>query len=145
MSQTYPYNDDYMVFDELSNRYVLTPKFVLERFGVDLVGEVNTNDGANAEIKANLFLRTVSNSVYNYLHQFSLDTQRQDCFIAKIPSLRGIMLRALEAQCLYCKHNGTLSYTAVKEAQELAICPETRAELESYVPELGTTILYCGV
>lgn len=143
--ENYPYNDDYMIFDEHSNRYVLTPKCVLERFGVDLEASVDTNDGANAQVKAQAFLRVISNNVYNYIHQFSVDTQRQDYWIAKIPSLRRIMQRALEAQCLYCQWNGTLSYTALKEARELAVCPEAIAELESVVPELGATILYCGI
>lgn len=145
MSQIYPYNDDYMVFDSNSNRYMLTKECVFERFGVNLETSMETNDGANPQAKAQAFLRVISNNIYNYIHKFSLDTQRQDYWIAKIPSLRGIIQRAMEAQCLYCQWNGTLSYTALKDAQELAICPEAIAELECVVPELGTTILYCGV
>lgn len=76
-----PYNDDYMIFDELSGHYVLTSKFALDRYGIDLYGEINERNSANAQIAVNAFLRQVSNVIYNFIHSCTVlkTTGFRDC------------------------------------------------------------------
>lgn len=50
MSITYPYSDEYMVFDEKTNRYVLTAKYILDAYGIDLQSIVNDRNAINERI-----------------------------------------------------------------------------------------------
>lgn len=142
---SYPYNDDYMVFDEDSNRYVLTTKCVLDKFGVDLEGSLSERKAVNAQILANAFLREVSDDIYEYIHTYNANTHKQDMLIAYVPSLRKIIQKAMEKQFMYNKLNGILGFSAVKDEQAQGICPKSVKELEQIVPELGFSILYTGV
>ena len=38
-----PYSNDYMTYNEITGRYVLTAKAVLDTFGIDLSGAVKDN------------------------------------------------------------------------------------------------------
>ena len=56
---TYPYSDNFMIFDEESKRYVLTNEYVRQRLGIDLLNGANERDFANAEIAVKHFLEEV--------------------------------------------------------------------------------------
>lgn len=142
---TYPYSDDYMTFDEESNRYVLTTKYVLEKLGVDLEGALSERKAVNAQILANRFLVEVSDDIYEFIHSHSIYTAQQDCLIANVPSLRKIIQKAMGQQFLYSRLNGLLGYSAETEKQQNRICPKAIDTLGQIVPELGQSILYTGV
>ena len=141
---TYPYNDDYMIFDEVSMRYILTPQCVLDRLGVDLEGALNERNGVNAQVMVRAFLEEVSDDIYGFIHEHNVNTQRQDVLISVIPSLRGIIQKAMEKQFLYSRLNGILGFSAVKDEQAQSVCPKAVKELSRIVPELGYSILYTG-
>lgn len=145
MAQTYPYNDDYMYFDNDSNRYVLTPKCLLDKFGVDLESALSERKAVNAQIMVQAFLREVSDDIYDYIHEYNVDTHKQDMLISCVPSLRKIIQTAMEKQFLYSRLNGVLGFSAVKEEQDQAVCPKAVKALGQIVPELGFSILYTGV
>jgi hypothetical protein len=140
----YPYNDEYMTFDEQRNQYVLTQKFVFEQIGIDLCEQANERNAVSSNAMAQRFLRTVSNAVYNYIHKHNADNQMQDFIIAKCPSMRNIIQEAMAAQLLYMRMNGALDYVADETKQGLYVCPACVAELERTIPELGYSILYTG-
>lgn len=141
----YPYNDDYMVFDKDSNRYILTSKCVLDKFGVDLEGSLSERKAVNAQILAQAFLREVSDDIYEYIHEYNVNTHKQDLLIACVPSLRKIIQAAMEKQFLYNRLNGILGFSANKDEQAQGICPKAAKELGTIAPELGHSILYTGV
>lgn len=145
MTQTYPYNDDYMYFDSDSNRYVLTPKCLLDKFGVDLESVLSERKAVNAQVMVQAFLREVSDDIYDFIHEYNADTHKQDMLIAYVPSLRKIIQTAMEKQFLYNRLNGVLGFSAVKEEQDQAVCPKAVKALGQIVPELGFSILYTGV
>lgn len=145
MAQTYPYDDDYMYFDSNSKRYVLTPKCVLDKYGIDLESALSERKAVNAQIMAQAFLREVSDDIYDYIHEYNADTHRQDTLIACVPSLRKIIQTAMEKQFLYSRLNGLLGFSSVKEEQEQTVCPKAVKALGQIVPELGFSILYTGV
>lgn len=144
MSITYPYSDEYMVFDESTRRYILTDQCAIDRLGLDLASNVNDRNAANEQAALKRVFRQVSNAVYNYIHKFNVRTDLQDIIIAKVPSARSIIQEALEEQLLYMALKGDLSRSTDKEKRALAMDENTKAVLERVLPELGVCILYTG-
>lgn len=142
---TYPYSDNFMVFDELSKRYVLTNDYVMQRLGVDLAGTANERGLVNPSTAVQHLLEEVSDDIYNFIHAHNANTEKQDLLIAHVPSLRLIIQKAMGQQLLYSRMNGFMSYSADKDKQFMAICPKARQTLLQIVPELGFSILYTGV
>lgn len=142
---TYPYSDNFMIFDEESKRYVLTNEYVRQRLGIDLLNGANERDFANAEIAVKHFLEEVSDDIYNFIHAHNVNTEKQDYLIENIPSLRSIMQKAMGQQVIYSRMNGMLAYSSDKEKQFMAVCPKAKQTLLQVVPEIGISILYTGV
>ena len=141
---TYPYSDEHMIFDEESNRYVLTSKYVYEVLGVDLEGALSERNAVNAQVMAKHFLEEVSDDIYNFIHNHNANNTRQDYLIAKIPSLRKIIQKAMGQQFIYSRLNGLLGYAVEHEKQAARICPKAQDTLSQIAPELGHSILYTG-
>ena len=140
----YPYNDEYMVFDEESNRYVLTSKYAFQKLGIDLEGSIKQRGGVNSSILVNHFLEEISDDIYNYIHKYNINTARQDYLIAKMPSLRNIIQKAMGQQLLYSRLNGMLGYSVEKEKRDCKVCEKAIDTLSQIVPEIGVSILYTG-
>ena len=68
----YPLSDDYMIFDSVSNRYVLTTKGVYETVGVNLDERTKNNEAKSA------LLRLASMQIYNYIHKHNTENDFQD-------------------------------------------------------------------
>lgn len=141
---TYPYNDEYMIFDEQTGRYKLTVKYVFDKMGIDLEGAINERGGINAQILVERFLTDASDDIYEFIHEHNISTHKQDFFIAKVPSLRGIIQKAMDQQLMYSRLNGLLGFSSDKDAQSVRICPKAKSTLLQIVPELGFSILYTG-
>lgn len=140
-----PYSDDYMTFDEQSGRYVLTEKYAFEELGLELYGDVNARGSTSEQIAVARILKQCSNIVYNYIHSFSVYNARQDFLIATIPSARKMIMDAMGEQLIYMAQVGDLSRSTDSEKRKLAVDESAKQTLERTLPEIGTTILYCGV
>ena len=145
MNIIYPYSDEYMIYEENSKRYVLTSKYVFEVLGVDLEGALSERKAVNAQVMAKQFLTEVSDDIYDFIHSHNIDTYRQDYLIAKAPSLRKIIQKAMGQQFIYSRLNGLLGYSVEQEKQQARICPKAKDTLAQIVPEFGFSILYTGV
>ena len=84
----YPYDDEYMIFDKATGRYILTEKYLIEKMGIDLSARINERNAVTPSALVNRLLRQGSNMVYNYIHAFNANNTFQDLLIAKLPSLR---------------------------------------------------------
>lgn len=144
MSITYPYSDEYMVFDEKTNRYVLTAKYILDAYGIDLQSIVNDRNAINPQAMSERVLRMVSNAVYNEIHKYNVNTQVQDQMITYVPSARDKIQRAMAEQFLYFMENGDLSRSTLPEKRALSFDKNALAVLEEILPELGISLLYTG-
>lgn len=141
---SYPYSDEYMVFDDATKRYVLTTKFVFDKIGVDMEGALKEREAINATVLANRFLVEVSDDIYDFIHKHNVNTARQDYWIAVVPSLRNIIQKAMEQQFVYSRLNGLLGYSSDKDVQPQTVCPKAQNTLAQIIPELGVSILYTG-
>lgn len=140
----FPYDDEYMIFDELTGRYVLTEKYITDVLAVDLDTRITERTTINPQGMKKQLLRLASNHVYNFIHEHNVDNRRQDCFIAKVPSLRKIIMQAMGEQFIYISVVGDLSRST--DSAKRAVWFDTQAAntLSQIVPELGMSILYTG-
>ena len=138
-----PYSDDNMVYDDITGRYILTEKAFTD-FGYDLRSQIMDGGYTSPDNIIKGFFRTVSDMVYAYIHSFSGNTPRQDKLIACVPSLRGIIMRAMLYQAAYYYFNGNGWLSTKPEERAAAIDMIGQDILAQTVPELGTSILYSG-
>lgn len=139
-----PFSDELMIWDEITNQYKLTETALIRR-GIDIRGKLAKNKANSPEYVINGFIETVSDMIYNYLHQFAVDTNRQDCFMAQLQSFRPILYRALLQQAIYMRRNGQLDLSLDDNVRKNAISPQAIQTLNTTIAEIGTAITYRGV
>ena len=144
MTLIQPYSDELMIWDDITNQYKLTEKALIMR-GLDIRGKLARNKANSPEYVLNGFIDTVSEMIYNYLHQFSANNQAQDRIISGLASLRPILYRALLQQAIYMRRNGQLDINPDENLRKNAISPQSIQTLNTTVPELGVPITYTGV
>lgn len=139
----YPYSDDFMKFDDLTGHYILDEKALL-RNGYDIRSRIIATSTINPENVVKNFLNTTSDMVYQYIHGFNVDNQRQDYLIAKIPALRPIIQKAMEYQAVYIMTVGNLYLSTSREDRAMAIDTLCKDILDTVIPEIGVSITYLG-
>ena len=134
-----PHSDDYMIYDELTGYYVLTEKYPLEQYGLDLYNDVNDRNSTNNQIAVKAILKQCSNLIYNFIHDFSIHNKLQDHIIATVPHMRDVIMRAMGEQLLYMSQVGDLSRSTDPEKRKLAIDQNAQDIL------INSGICYSGV
>lgn len=140
-----PYSDDFLYYDESTHHYVLTEKALVESVGINIRERMSETALVNPEVAIKSFTRTVSDMIYQYIHEHNADNARQDCLIATVPELRQIIRRAMEYQAVYVMNVGNLYLSPKPEDRAAAIDYLAQSILGNVVPCLGISILYCGV
>ena len=143
MSIEYPYNDEFMEFNKLTNKYQLTERALLAH-GIDIRAMMGPEPSVDPTYVINQVVRRTSQLIYNYIHQFSTNTQRQDMIIATTPSMRPKMFEILGAQAVYMIDNGDLSLSTDPEEKKRAIDDVAKGMLAEEISEYGVSILYGG-
>lgn len=140
----YPFSDEYMTVEEFNGHYVLTEKALTDHLAVDLRARLAQASTVNPENVIGNFLRTVSDMVYQFIHEHNADNFKQDKLIATVPELRQILQRAMEYQAMYVLNVGNLYLSANREERAAAIDPLCRSILGNVIPRIGISILYGG-
>lgn len=141
---TYPYSDEYMVFDNVTNHYILTEKYVTEILAIDLDERITDRTTINPQAMKNRLLRMASNHVYNFIHEHNINAEMQDYWISVTPSLRPIIQQAMGEQLTYILQVGDLTRSADLSKRSVWFDKSAQDILAQTVPELGTSILYTG-
>lgn len=71
-----PYSDDYMVWDENTNHYILTEKALIEKVGLNLRARMGDRALITPEIAIKSFNTTVSDMIYQYIHEHNIDNTK---------------------------------------------------------------------
>ena len=143
MNITYPYSDDFMVFNTRTNKYELTERALLAH-GINVRAMMGPNPSVDPTYVINQISRRTSQLIYNYIHQFNCNTHRQDMIIAATPSFRPKMYEILGAQAVYMIDNGDLSLSTNPEEKKQAIDEVAKGMLAEEIAEYGFSILYGG-
>lgn len=106
---TYPFDDEYMRYDYDEHRYILTARAVLDKNNINLMERLNYGGDVNRERIADIFLDEVSEIVYNEIYNYSSQPAIQEYQIAKMPSARNAIMRAMLKQVDYVLVNGFLN------------------------------------
>jgi len=150
---TYPYNDEYMVYDYETHRYILTEKFCLDKMNLDLQERLNLGGGANRERVPQIFLDEISEFVYSQIYDYSSQPLIQEYQIAKYPSAREVIKKAMMNQIDYALVNGALyQYSGIDLKKNTKIdgmsgkylSPLAKSILSNPLIETGTPLLYAG-
>lgn len=144
-NKTYPYSDDYLFYDKTSGHYELTEKALIESVGVNLRARMAETALVNPESAIKSFTRTVSDMIYQFIHEHNVDNARQDRLIATVPELRQIIQKAMEYQSIYVLSVGNLYMSTKPEERAVAIDYLAQSILGNVVPSLGISIIYGGV
>lgn len=139
-----PYSDDYMLWDENTHHYILTEKALIERVGLNLRARMGDRSLITPEIAIKSFNTTVSDMIYQFIHEHNIDNSTQDMLIATVPELRRIIQKAMELQAVYVSVQGNLYMSTKPEERAVAIDYMAKSTLGTVVPCLGISILYTG-
>lgn len=141
--QTYPYDDDFMIFDGVTEQYVITEKALLSR-GIDIRARLAATSTVSPENVIETVVRTASEMIYQYIHGFNADNTAQDAIIAAFPPMRERMYRALLYQAVYVCNAGNLYLSTKPEERAIAIDELAKGILNMDIPGLGVPITYAG-
>ncbi len=140
-----PYSDDYLFYDETTGHYVLTEKALVENVGVNLRERMAETALVNLDTAIKSFTRTVSDMIYQFIHEHNVDNRKQDHLIATVAELRQIIQKAMEYQAVYVLNVGNLYLSVKPEERAVAIDFLAQSVLGNVVPCLGISIIYGGL
>ena len=139
----YPYSDDYMRFDDVTKQYVLTEAALMSK-GINLRARLEENTTVIPDTVIENVVQTASDMIYQYIHMHNIDNQMQDYIIAKVPSARQVIYRAMLYQVMYVCNVGNLYLSKEKADRDAAIDVLAIQILNTTLPEVGRSVLYTG-
>lgn len=138
-----PFDDDYMRFDKLTHQYILTEAAIRSK-GIDIRARMAATATVSPENVIEALVGTVSDMIYQYIHDQSMDNDGQDWLIAHDPRLRAIVQRAMLAQAPHVMMNGNLYLSSKAEDRENAINAVAKSLLDNVISYAGTAITFRG-
>lgn len=139
----YPYSDDYMRFDDVTKQYVLTETALMSK-GINLRARLEENTTVIPDTVIENVVQTASDMIYQYIHMHNIDNEMQDYIIAKVPSARQVIYRAMLYQVMYVCNVGNLYLSKEKADRDAAIDVLAIQILNTTLPEVGRSVLYTG-
>ena len=140
---TEPYSDGMMEWDETTKRYYLTEE-AMRAAGCELRANLSETLSSSPETVIRGFLRRATQQIYAFIHRHNVQNDLQDKLLAHVPELRGILMEALTLQATYNYMSGDLSFSTDKGEREMKLQGEVEDILDTVIPSLGRSILFCG-
>ena len=138
-----PYDDEFMSFNKITHQYILTEKALLSK-GIDIRARMAATATVSPENVIQTLVETVSDMIYQYIHDQSMDNDSQDWLIAHNPRLRQLIQRAMFAQAVHVINLGNLYLSSRVEDRENAINTVAKSLLDNVISCTGTSITYRG-
>lgn len=123
-----PISDDYMIFDEVSGRYIITERG-LESKGIFLRARIERYNANYASVVISSFCEAVANHVYTYMYDHSANPHRLAEVIAGNAGLRRVIFRAELEQAKFVYFNGDQTLSVKAEERVNYISPLAAAAL----------------
>ena len=139
-----PYDDAYMRYDELRQRYILTAQCARDELGIDINARVSAKGSANPQAIVNALLDRVSALTYRFIYAHNMDTEAQRYAIETLPSARRILFEAMKAQLTYVMSVGDMTLSLDRNKRLLNMDDVAVEWLNMSVPELGHSLTYIG-
>lgn len=155
-SKKYPYDDEIMTYDYTNHRYVLTPQGVFEQFGYNLEVILDNGSPTDPRTRADRLLKKVSQSVYLWLYECTMNRDWLEFILATYPPLRDWVREMLQAQLEYVLDNNFVNdFSGVNIAKgntvdinwlrgRVKVADQVEQIANQFVPGLGYTLTYRG-
>ena len=138
------YDDDYMRYDKVTRRYILTERAIEEKGGIALRERLTASSTLDPTNTINAFLRRVSDLVYGYINDHCINIEKRTQWIASIKRARDILQQAMIQQATFMCINGDLTLSTKPDDRANAIDRACISVLNTIIPELGVSLLYLG-
>jgi hypothetical protein len=119
---TEPFNDDFLVYDETSGRYVITERG-LEKKGIFLRSRIERFNTEYASIVISAYCETVANHIYTYMSDFAVNPCQLAAMIAHDPNYRRVMYNAQAEQAKFVYFNGDATLSIKPDERTHYIAP----------------------
>lgn len=103
---TYPYSDDYMIYDYDTHMYYLTPKAAMDLIGENLDTRLNTYGDTNTSTLAERFCKKSARKLWRYVKAHTYEYSYIEYIVAKDKNLRRFVQDLLVSQLEYNLLNG---------------------------------------
>lgn len=124
-----PYNDDFLIYDELSGMYVITEEG-LKRKGIFLRARLERYRGIDCTVVINAFCEAVATLVYTFLDDYAVSPCAVNHYISHSRDIRKVIFNAQAEQAKYVFYNGDLTLSAKED------------ERRNYMSPLAASILH---
>lgn len=150
---TYPFNDEYMRYDYDEHRYILTQRAVLDKNNINLMERLNYGGDVNRERVADIFLDEISELVYSEIYNYSSQPAIPEYQIAKTPSARNAIMKAMLKQVDYVLVNGFINQyggvdfkkgTKMESTADRYLAPLSKNILTRPLAETKVPLMYAG-
>lgn len=150
-----PFNDDFMIYDLKTHRYVLTEKCVLNELGINLALRLNTSGDENPSAAISRALAEVSQKLYTWIYSHNVSLKMwTEYVLAKYEPCREIIKECLKNEVAYNLKNGDFyNYAGVNVTKGQSMdLTSLRDRIVSYMTEQtlyqtlpnGICLLYQG-
>lgn len=144
----YPFNDDYMTYDYIHHRYILTEKCVFDELGINLSTELNNIGDANNTAVVNRVLQRVSRTLYSWIYSKSGNKTWQEFMLAKYPPLRDRVKEMLVIMTEYMIEEGDIGSRSginINKGSVINRDDLKRAQVPIAIEQMANEILPCGI
>lgn len=155
-NKKFPFDDEIMQYDYVNHRYMLTQEGVLEQLGYNLEVLLDNGSPTDPSMRADRLLRKVSQSVYFYLYEDTMNQQWLEYILATYPPLREWVREMLQAQLEYVLENNFVNdFSGVNIAKghtidinwlrgRVKVADQVEQIANQFVPGIGYCLKYCG-
>jgi len=152
----YPNDDEIMKYDYADHRYVLTEDGVQLQLGINLAVTLNTTGDANPSTLPERILKRVSQTVYLWIYEASMNPDWLEFLLAVYPPMRDKIREMLQAQLLYVLTNNFISdYSGINIAKghimdiekirgRAKVASEVETIANQPIPGVGYSLKYRG-
>lgn len=140
------YSDNYLSYDMLRHRYVLTEKYVEEKMNVSLSEILDTSGNVlDVSNMSNILLSRVSMQIYNYIYNWTALKNECERRLALDETLRQPLMDAMAEQLIYIINNGDIaSYAGINMSNGMVINQHDK-RLSEIAPIAKDIIINAGI
>lgn len=88
------YDDEHMFYDYTQHRYILTPEYIADKYGIQLNDILDASSDISPETLPERFLDRVSMEIYNACYQWSSDPRKTE-YVLSFSDYRDCLMNAM--------------------------------------------------
>lgn len=140
------YSDNYLSYDKLRHRYVLTERYVEEIMNVSLSEILDTSNSVlDVSNIAGILLSRISMQVYNFIYNCTVLKNKCEKRLALDETLRQTLTDAMAEQLIYIINSGDVSAYSGVNVSSGAVINQKDKRLSEIAPIAKDIIINSGI